>query len=112
MSLAAITWAMVAMMQLCMTSQTGRKNLQYNFLSLSYIQSLLKMLSCIFFGISLYLNYLENGLSVGIVTWFFIIITSAFFLQFLLYYHFKRWFFLIWVFLFFLSVLYTATRYN
>ncbi len=27
MSLAAILWAMVAMMQLCMTSQSGMKNL-------------------------------------------------------------------------------------
>lgn len=106
MSLAAISWAMVAMMQLCMTSQSGMKKLNYNFLTSHYVQSLLKIFSCIFFCISLYLNCLDNGLSVGIITWIFLIITSAFFLQFLLYYHFKRWFFLIWLFLFVLSALY------
>ena len=69
-------------------------------------------LAAIFFGISLYLNCLDHGISVGIMTWIFLIITSAFFLQFLLYYHFKRWFILIWIFLFFLSVLYSLTQYN
>lgn|SRR5690606_1673379 len=112
MSLAAILWAMVAMMQLCMTSQSGMKKLGYPFLNFHYSQPLLKIFSCIFFGISLYLNCLDNGISVGIITWIFLIITSAFFLQFLLYYHFKRWFFLIWIFLFFLSVLYSLTQYN
>lgn len=111
MSLAAISWAMVAMMQLCMTSQSGMKKLGYPFLSFHYTQSLLKIFSCIFLGISLYLNCLDNGLSVGIITWIFLIITSAFFLQFLLYYHFNRWFFLIWILLFFLSVLHLLTQY-
>ncbi len=112
MSLAAILWAMVAMMQLCMTSQSGMKKLGYPFLNFYYSQPLLKIFSCVFLGISLYSNCLDNGISVGIITWIFLIITSAFFLQFLLYYHFKRWFFLIWIFLFFLSILYPLTQYN
>lgn len=39
-------------------------------------------LAAIFFGISLYLNCLDNGISVGIMTWIFLIITSAFFYNF------------------------------
>ena len=93
MSLAAILWAMVAMTQLCMTSQSGMKKLGYPFLSFHYAQALLKIYSVICLALSLYLNCLDHGLSVGIITWIFLIITSAFFLQFLLYYHFKRWFF-------------------
>lgn len=112
MSLAAILWAIVAMMQLCMISQSGMKKLNYNFLTFNYAQSSLKTFSFIFIGISLYLNCLDNGLSVGIITWIFLVITSAFFLQFLFYYHFKRWFFFTWVFLFFLSVLYSLTQYS
>ena len=112
MSLAAISWAMVAMMQLCMTSQSGMKKLSYNFLNFRNARSLLKICSVLFLALSLYFNCLDNGFSVGIMTWIFLIITSAFFLQFLFYYHFKRWFFLIWIFLFFLSVLYPLTQYN
>jgi len=112
MSLAAILWAMVAMMQLCMTSQSGMKKLGYPFLSFHYAQALLKIYSVICLALSLYLNCLDHGLSVGIITWIFLIITSAFFLQFLLYYHFKRWFFFAWIFLFFLSILYSLTQYS
>ena len=110
MSLAAISWAMVAMMQLCMSSQNRKKKPNYNFLTFHYTQSLLKIFSCIFLGISLYLNCLDHGLSVGMITWIFLIITSAFFLQLLFYYHFKRWFFFAWIFLFFLSVLYSLIK--
>ncbi len=82
MSLAAILWAIVAMMQLCMTSQIGIKKLNNNFLAFNYARSSLKILSFIFMGISLYLNCLDNGVSVGIISWFFLIITSAFFYRF------------------------------
>ena len=82
MSLAAILWAIVAMMQLCMTSQSGMKKLNYNFLTFDYAQSSLKICSFIFMGISLYLNCLDHGLSVGMITWIFLIITSAFFYSF------------------------------
>ncbi|MGC3819221.1 DUF3325 family protein [Acinetobacter sp. G11] len=112
MSLAAILWAIVAMMQLCMTSQSGMKKLNYNFLTFDYAQSSLKICAFIFMGISLYLNCLDHGLSVGMITWIFLIITSAFFLQLLFYYHFKRWFFFAWIFLFFLSVLYSLIKYT
>ncbi|MFX3620042.1 MAG: hypothetical protein ACE3JT_02195, partial [Acinetobacter radioresistens] len=61
MSLAAILWAVVAMMQLCMTSQIGMKKLNNNFLAFNYARSSLKILSFIFMGISLYLNCLDNG---------------------------------------------------
>jgi hypothetical protein len=112
MSLTAILWAIVAIMQLCMTSQSGMKKLNYNFLTFHYAQSSLKICSVIFMGISLYLNCLDNGLSVGMITWIFLIITSAFFLQFLFYYHFKRWFFFNVDIFIFLSVLYSLTQYS
>lgn len=93
MSLAAILWAVVAIMQLCMTSQIGMKKLNNNFLVFNYARSSLKILSFIFMGISLYLNCLDNSVSLGIISWFFLIITSVFFLQILFFYHFKKWFF-------------------
>ncbi|MCK4087313.1 hypothetical protein NVT87_10070 [Acinetobacter radioresistens] len=110
MSLAAILWAIVAMMQLCMTSQIGIKKLNNNFLAFNHARSSLKILSFIFMGVSLYLNCLDNGVSVGIISWFFLIITSAFFLQILFFYHFKKWVFLIWIFLFLLAAYYLLTH--
>lgn len=50
MSLAAILWAIVAMMQLCMTSQIGIKKLNNNFLAFNYARSSLKNIIVYFYG--------------------------------------------------------------
>ena len=97
MSLAAILWAIVAMMQLCMTSQSGMKKLGYPFLSFHYSQPLLKIYSVIFLALSLYLNYLDNGFSVGIMTWIFLVITLAFFIHILFFHKFREYFFILWM---------------
>ena len=47
MSLVATLWAVVAMMQLCMTSQIGMKKLNNNFLAFNHARSSLKILSFI-----------------------------------------------------------------
>jgi len=111
MSLAAILWAMVAMMQLCMTSQSGMKKLGYPFLSFHYAQALLKIYSVICLALSLYLNCLDHGLSVGIITWIFLIITSGFFYNFYCIITLNDGFFRLDVFIF-LSVLYSLTQYS
>lgn len=107
MILAAELWAIVAMMQLCMISQVGRKKLDYNFLNLIYLQNFFRSSAFIFLSISLYFNCLENGLSVGVLTWIFLITTSAFFLQILFFYNFREWFFIFWIFLVFLASFYS-----
>lgn len=111
MSLAAILWAIVAMMQLCIISQSGIKKIDYPFLSFHYARTLLKICSVIFLALSLYLSCLDNGFSVGIMTWIFLVITSAFFIHILFFYKFREYFFILWISFAFLAISYSLYKF-
>ena len=95
MSFAALFWAITAMMQCCMLSQFGQKQLQYGWLT-QHVKKLLYIVTIVFLMLSLLLNCRYEGSSVGILSWFFVILTAAFFLQTFAFYWFRKHFALIW----------------
>ncbi|MBJ8417304.1 hypothetical protein [Acinetobacter courvalinii] len=95
MSFAALCWALVAFIQACMLSQYGQKQLQYVWLNASR-RKLLVFSAIIFLACSLGLNCWSEGSSVGPLSWVFVILPAAFFLQVLGFYLFRKHFVQIW----------------
>ena len=95
MSVSALCWALAAFMQSCMLSQYGQKQLQYTWLNTTRKKGLF-FLTLIFLGCSFALNYQYEGSSVGPLSWFFVILPVAFFLQVLSFYLLRPYFVLIW----------------
>jgi hypothetical protein len=95
MSLAALFWAFAAFIQACILSQYGQKQLQYTWLNASR-KKLLSFSAVIFLTFSFVLNYLYEGSSVGPLSWLFVILPAAFFLQVLGFYLFRKCFIQIW----------------
>ncbi|HAV3581469.1 hypothetical protein V6347_12390 [Acinetobacter baumannii] len=96
MSFASLFWAIAAMMQACMLSQFGQKKLQYSWLK-STTRRILYGITILFLLSSLFLNCSFEGSSVGVLLWFFAIITTAFFLQIIVFYSFRKYFIPIWL---------------
>lgn len=97
MSFAALCWALVAFIQACMLSQYGQKQLQYAWLNASR-RKLLVFSAIIFLACSLGLSCWSEGSSVGPLSWIFVILPAAFFLQVLGFYLFRKHFVQIWCF--------------
>lgn len=95
MSVAALCWALSAFMQGCMLSQYGQKQLQYVWLNKTWKKRLF-FLTLIFLACSFVLNYYYEGSSVGPLSWFFVILPVAFFLQLLSFYLLRPYFVIIW----------------
>lgn len=82
MSFASLFWAIAAMMQACMLSQFAQKKLQYSWLK-STSRRILYGTTILFLLSSLFWNCSFEGSSVGVLSWFFAIITTAFFFKLL-----------------------------
>lgn len=95
MSFAALFWAFSAFIQACMLSQYGQKQLQYAWLNTAR-RKLLSFSALIFLAYSFGLNYWYEGSSVGPLSWLFVILPAAFFLQVLGFYLFRKYFVQIW----------------
>ncbi|WP_336040952.1 hypothetical protein [Acinetobacter dispersus] len=95
MSFAALFWAFAAFIQACMLSQYGQKQLQYAWLNTAR-RKLLSFSALIFLACSFGLNYWYEGSSVGPLSWLFVILPAAFFLQVLGFYLFRKYFVKIW----------------
>lgn len=95
MSFAALFWAFALCIQACMLSQYGQKQLQYAWLNATW-KKLLSVSALIFLALSFGLNYWHEGSSVGPLSWVFVILPAAFFLQVLSFYLFRKYFAVIW----------------
>lgn len=95
MSFAALCWAFAAFIQACMLSQYGQKQLQYAWLNATW-KKLLSFSAVICLGFSFWLNYLHEGRSVGPLSWLFVLLPAAFFLQVIVFYIFRKYFMQIW----------------
>ncbi|WP_038344155.1 hypothetical protein [Acinetobacter sp. A47] len=96
MSLAALFWAIVAFMQGCLLSQYGQKQLQYVWLNQTR-KKLLGFSALIFLAGSLGLNCWHEGSSVGPLSWLFVILPAAFFLQLFSFYLLRTYFIQLWL---------------
>jgi len=96
MSFAALFWSVAALIQCCMLSQYGQKQLQYQWLNASR-KTVLAWATALMFIISFVMNCLYEGNSVGPLTWLFVILTTAFFIQVMSFYLFRKHFVLIWL---------------
>ena len=70
-----------------------------------------RIYSVIFLALSLYLNCLDNGFSVGIMTWIFLVITLAFFIHILFFHKFREYFFILWMSSFLLALSYSLYKF-
>ncbi|QER39717.1 hypothetical protein F2A31_08320 [Acinetobacter suaedae] len=96
MSFASLFWAITAFMQSCMLSKFGQKHLQYTWLQSERNKKYLIIVCVVMFIISLWMNYRFEGLSVGLLTWLFVIIPTAFFIQVLFFYRLRGYFLFLW----------------
>ena len=108
MSFAALCWALVAFIQACMLSQYGQKQLQYAWLNASR-RKLLVFSAIIFLACSLGLSCWSEGSSVGPLSWIFVILPAAFFLQVLGFYLFRKHFVQIWCCAMLAALIFTLT---
>lgn len=107
MSFAALFWSLAAVMQGCMLSQFGQKHLKYDGLNQN-LKRVLSWLTALFLVLSLLMNCHYEGSSVGPLTWLFVILTTAFFLQVLSFYLFRKYFILIWLGAIIFAFIFTA----
>lgn len=108
MSFASLFWAIAAMMQACMLSQFGQKKLQYSWLKstsrrILYGTTILFLLSSLFWYCSF------EGSSVGVLSWFFAIITTAFFFK-LLFLFFRKYFIPIWLMVIVVAIIFSIVE--
>lgn len=96
MSFASLFWAIAALMQSCMLSKFGQKHLQLAWWDSQQIKQIMVISCFVFLAISMWMNYRFEGLSVGLLTWLFVIVPTAFFIQILLFYRLKKKFLLLW----------------
>ncbi|MEG0481804.1 MAG: hypothetical protein RR575_01840 [Acinetobacter sp.] len=107
MSFAALFWSVAALIQCCMLSQYGQKQLQYQWLNAS-CKTVLFWITILMFIISFAMNCLYEGSSVGALTWLFVILTTAFFIQVMSFYFLRKYFVLIWLGVVILAVIFTV----
>ncbi|MCH7313187.1 hypothetical protein [Acinetobacter sp. ANC 3882] len=110
MSLAALFWAIAALIQCCMLSQFGQKQLQYQWLNASR-KTAMSCVTVIFLGLSFVMNRLYEGTSVGPLTWLFIIIPTAFFIQVISFYLLKGALIFIWLGSIICALIFTIVEY-
>ena len=109
MSFASLFWAIAAMMQACMLSQFGQKKLQYSWLT-STSRRVLYRATILFLLSSLFLNCFFEGSSVGALSWFFAIVTTAFFLQIIVFYFFRKYFIPIWLMVIVVAIIFSIVE--
>ncbi|VCY87197.1 hypothetical protein BANRA_00670 [Acinetobacter baumannii] len=108
MSFASLFWAIAAIMQACMLSQFGQKKLQYSWLK-STSRRILYGTTILFLLSSLFLNCSFEGSSVGVLSWFFAIITTAFFLQIIVFI-FRKYFIPIWLMVIVVAIIFSIVE--
>ncbi|MDC5513837.1 hypothetical protein OHX06_10690 [Acinetobacter baumannii] len=106
MSFASLFWAIAAMMQACMLSQFAQKKLQYSWLK-STSRRILYGTTILFLLSSLFWNCSFEGSSVGVLSWFFAIITTAFFFQIIVFYFFRKYFIPIWLMVIVVAIIFS-----
>ncbi|MFW6558886.1 hypothetical protein [Acinetobacter baumannii] len=109
MSFASLFWAIAAIMQACMLSQFGQKKLQYSWLT-STSRRVLYGTTILFLLSSLFWNCSFEGSSVGVLSWFFAIITTAFFLQIIVFYFFRKYFIRIWLMVIIVAIIFSIVE--
>ena len=108
MSFASLFWAIAAMMQACMLSQFGQKKLQYSWLK-STSRRILYGTTILFLLSSLFLNCSFEGSSVGVLSWFFAIITTAFFANYCFLF-FRKYFIPIWLMVIVVAIIFSIVE--
>lgn len=109
MSFASLFWAIAAIMQACMLSQFGQKKLQYSWLK-STSRRILYGTTILFLLSSLFLNCSFEGSSVGVLSWFFAIITTAFFFANYCFLFFRKYFIPIWLMVIVVAIIFSIVE--
>ncbi len=97
-------------MQACMLSQFAQKKLQYSWLK-STSRRILYGTTILFLLSSLFWNCSFEGSSVGVLSWFFAIITTAFFFSnYCFFIFFRKYFIPIWLMVIVVAIIFSIVE--